>query len=151
MGRLRWITIALVVLSLLGTAFAQDDEAALREAGEQWAAYYNEPDLEALAELYAEDLRYIAPDAEDITTREGLLERWQGLHDAGFTEIVIEQDEIEVFGEVAYVIGTFTFNMGAQASRSGDFLIIAQRMDGGWTFARHIFNFDQLPEPAGDQ
>lgn len=151
MARLRWITLAFVVLWLFVSAVAQNDEAALQDFWDQWAEHYNQPDLEALADLYAEDVRYLAPDAEDITTRQGLLERWQGLRDAGLTEIAAELDEVKVFGNTAYFIGTFTFNPGAEATPSGDVMTIAERTDGAWKITRHIFNLDEPPDPEANQ
>lgn len=63
---------------------------------------------------------------------------------------MVELNEVEVFGDTAYDTGTFTMNPGGEPARSGEFLIIAQRMDGGRKFTRHIFDLDQPPEPQGD-
>jgi uncharacterized protein (TIGR02246 family) len=125
-----------------------DDTAAIEAAEERWLAAFRREDVEALVELYSGDA-VLLPDGEPEVvglaairdSHARFFARWRARH-------TIENAEIVVAGEWAFMRGKFVLDLaprngGSRRILRGKHLVVWQRgAGGGWRIARDIWNAD---------
>ena len=135
---------AALLLAGVAPGFGQD-EAAIQELTDKWAAAFNEGDAAAVAALYTEDAYLLAPDMEITQGRDDIQKFWQGgieqLSDMKLTVV-----DVELLGEKAMrEIGTFTAKTkGDQPQEvSGKYVNIWEKVDDEWKLATDIYNVNK--------
>jgi ketosteroid isomerase-like protein len=151
MGKVGALT-AISTLSVLLAGCAQptaQESSALAERAEAWQEAFNAGDIEAVAALYTEDARMLAPNAPMGTGREAVRADLQGLLDAGLTG-TLETLETMVAGDLGYRVGTYVLNASdGSVTDEGKFIEIWRLVDGEWKISRDIYNSDRAPGPTG--
>lgn len=103
-------------------------------------------DVEAVAALYTEDARLLAPAAPPILGRRAIEQYWRTGLDSGVHEIELELVEIESRYGVAYELGRYALAVHDEHGRiidRGDYLVVHERQDdGSWRWAVEMFNPD---------
>lgn len=111
-----------------------------------FAAAIGRGDVEALAALYTEDARLLAPAAPPILGRSAIEQYWRTGLASGVREIELELVEIENRYGIAYELGRYALAVDAEHGRvidRGDYLLIHERQDdGSWRWAVEMFNPD---------
>ncbi len=73
---------AFALMLLPSAGFGQDtaaDEQQIRDLEQQWAEAVEDRNLDAIVDLFAEDGRIMAPNAEAAMGRDSVRETWQGI------------------------------------------------------------------------
>jgi uncharacterized protein (TIGR02246 family) len=137
-----------------GAAVAKVDlaaeEKAIRDLDAQWVRAVQAKDTAAIAQLYATDGLYMAPDYQALGGRAGAQKGWGMMFATpgaaltfGPTRVVVAQS-----GDMAYDIGTYTFSMsgrGGPVEDKGKYLVVWKKQDGAWKVAADMFNSDGAP------
>ena len=146
----RTVSAALLILAACTPASEPDtyeaDAQVLREMVAQWITDFNAADAAGLASHYMADAVGIAADGPDVEGRESMQQR----NESYFEQFTATQratvDEVQVFGDVAFIRGTWSNLVtprasGDEVAESGKWLWICERQpDGQWQIARHISN-----------
>ena len=103
-------------------------------------------DVSALADLYTDDARLLAPAAPPIIGREAIEQYWQTGIDAGVRGVELELVGIKSHRGVAYELGRYAIALDDERKTivdRGDYLLVHERQDdGSWRWAVEMFNPD---------
>ena len=152
------LTLAVTFLVSCTKAPAPDtsaeDSRAVEAASAQWVDAFNQGDTAALAALYTEEARLLPPNSQMIVGREGMQAFFQGSFDAGEADVQLTVIELSVSGDMAHVVGEFTFTLqpeeGEAISDNGKYLEIWKRVNGSWMMDVDIWN-TSVPLPAPEE
>lgn len=143
----------LVLASSIGFVIAQEEDIADEEAitavtavvVDDYGDYVNNHDAEGYVTMFTEDVLWSPPNGPDQTDAEGIQAAVQGLFDTFEFDVQPQTDEVEILGDMAYVVGAVH---GVLTPHSSDdpvtihFRVIwlLRNEDGAWKIARQIWN-----------
>lgn len=150
---MRTFLLAAAVAALSGCETmdtGQDAAAGIAATTGQFETAFNGGDAAAMAMLYTPDAALLPPGAARIDGREGVQAMWQGFMDAGVRDLDLETVELEVHGDSASEVGTFTLTApdgeGGRVTAGGKYIVLwREGEDGVWRLHRDIWN----ENPAG--
>lgn len=127
------------------TAHGQDAAAGIEATLERFETAYNGGDAEAMAALYTPDGALLPPGAARIDGREGIAALWRSFMEAGVKDLALKTVELEVHGETASEVGTFTLTApdgeGGRVTGHGKYIVLWRKGDDGvWRLHRDIWN-----------
>lgn len=128
------------------------DVAAIRALLAEYDALANAGDAAALAELYAEDVIHMPPDAASHVGRGAVLAAMEEMFGANTLQLTSVADEIEVTGDLAFVRITWDETIAPKAGGDteqmhGNWLVILKRQaDGSWKLWRDMWSYFERPE-----
>jgi len=129
------------------------DEAAIRQADEQWSTDAGTLNVEKTISYYADDASVLAPNAPIATGKDAIRTVWTGLLTPG-TSISWKATKVEVAksGDLAYLMGTYELSMkgpdGKPINDHGKMVEVWKKQpDKRWKVVADIFNSD-LPMEA---
>lgn len=137
----------------VSVAFAQmPSEEELVPMPTEWAARYNAHELEALSMLYTEDAVIMPPNTELAQGREAVIPITSAYHEMGAVEIDVHAlESYAIEGDTAWGSGPYRlFDANGEVVGVGKFLVHYRVVDDEWKIARHIWNSDLPPAPAGE-
>jgi len=115
-------------------------EAAIEDGGAALAGAINAKD--AAAACYAEDGTLMPPGAPNQVGCAAIQAFWQGVTDAGLTDVKLETTHVYEVGPThAVAVGALTASMGGQAL-IGKYVVDWMNMGEGWKLHHDIHNFD---------
>lgn len=115
----------------------------------RWAELYNQGDFQGVADLYTED-GIFANALGRFEGREAIREHFAGPKQVEGATINPATDEVEIFGDTAYGMGTYVHSApDGSTIMQGAWLGISKLVDGEWKMHRHIVNM-LMPEPKAD-
>lgn len=147
MKKLTLATLSLIVVAACAPPGSQVS-TELPELDEAWEAAFNDGDVEALAAMYAEDARVMAPNAALGTGRDAVRAVFGGMIDAGLKG-ELESVEAVVAGDIGYQIGTYAISADGTVVDRGKYIEIWRKVNGEWKMANDIFNSDLPAAPSG--
>lgn len=129
------------------------DEAAIRQADEQWSKDAGTLDVDKTISYYAADASVLPPNAPLATGKDAIRTLWTGLLSPG-TSISWKATKIEVSksGDLAYLMGTYELSMkgpdGKPINDHGKMVEVWKKQaDKQWKVVADIFNSD-IPTEA---
>jgi uncharacterized protein (TIGR02246 family) len=114
---------------------------------------YAKGDADGVAAQYTEDAMLMGPGKPATVGRKAIADNFRPFFANFRGELAQEIEEIEVFGDQAYMRGRIRIQItakhgSAKAQFQGKYIAIARRdTDGVWRFARDIYNYDH-PTPT---
>jgi ketosteroid isomerase-like protein len=138
------LCLALACTALAGCA--PGEQALPNEVTTAMETAFNRSDIEACANLYADDAEIIAEDAPVVRGRNAIL--------AFFRDQVARDISFDTDTTVSIVSGDLAFEQGTYRVRDvrrgvdveyGEFLNVWKRTDGEWKNYRSMFNTTQAP------
>jgi uncharacterized protein (TIGR02246 family) len=141
--------VALIVLTVVGSARAEDLREVMEADNALWLAAYNTNTPAAFPPMYTEDAVVLPPGAQPINGRQAIRQFWEdrlkpgNRKDHTFEIVSLQQD-----GKYAYQVARWTLNIinktGEPTKVSGNTVRIFERQpDGAWLTKVHIFNLHQ--------
>jgi uncharacterized protein (TIGR02246 family) len=122
-------------------------EQAIRAVAQEYVKHYNTRDLEKLVTLFASDGRELVPYrplAEGTAAVRQAVQ--QTITDYDPHDLKVETKRVEVEGNIAFSLGTFTMNVrtpkGTRLEDKGKWLVALRRENGMWRIVGHCFNTD---------
>ncbi len=117
-------------------------DAEIADLSDRWEQALNAGDVDALAALYADDARVLAPNAEMAVGQEAVRAAFGEMVAAGWGG-ELTTIEAQSSGDLGYNVGTFVLETkdGGLVDR-GKFIEIWQRIDGQWRITNDIWNSD---------
>ena len=156
MIRGRLLLVCVVVLCLVPLAcdkpdpavhpLTEADVAALQVATEQYRDAEAINDWRAVSMLYTDDAIRMLPKGPTIQGRDAILQEFES-RPYTITEYDQRMQEVDGFGDLAFVRGVFSYAVDANdeiSSGTGKYIAIYRRqLDGSWLIDRDIFNLDK--------
>ncbi|MBI2781295.1 MAG: nuclear transport factor 2 family protein [Chloroflexi bacterium] len=111
-------------------------------------------DAIALAGLYGEDARLLAPVAEPLRGRNDATAFWGAGLDIGVTSIALEPDEVEIFDALAWEVGRYALHVEPAGADPivdrGRYLLVYALDAGQWRRAAEMLSPDsRRTDPDG--
>lgn len=141
--------LVIATLVTAGTAVADPraEVEAIRELNTKWVAAVAAKDVPWIANLYAENGRFMPPGAPAAEGRDAIKAAWTGMLDAPGPALTFEPTEIHLAGSMdhAYEIGTW--RTGEQDD--GKYVVVWKKHGPVWQVVADIFNSNRpAPSPA---
>ena len=116
-----------------------------------WLDAVRRSDTEAIARIYAEDGRFMVPNAPTAEGRAAVAAAWGHLLSLPGVALTFGPTHIEAAasGDLAFEIGAYAlaFDRGGQRTEDhGKYVVVWKRVDGGWKAAVDILNSDLQAE-----
>jgi ketosteroid isomerase-like protein len=131
---------------------APDNTAAVGQIATARAAFVEairSRDAGAIAELYGDDARLVAPDLDPLRGRDDVAAFWQAGVASGITDVELEPEDVEVTATLAWEVGRYALwlarESGDPAVERGRYLLIYAPDAGGatgWHRAAEMFRPD---------
>ena len=143
------IAVLALLMPLAGCnqAAPAGDPALITSRSAAWDAAMHARDIDALAALYTDDARLLAPNAEMTVGQDDLRAAFEGMMNAGLS-VKLTSIEARVSGDIGHNVGRYVLSAGGEDVDVGKFVETWERgADGVWRIANDIYNSDR---PAGD-
>jgi uncharacterized protein (TIGR02246 family) len=120
---------------------AADDVRAAVEAGNRaFVAAFLAGDARAVAELYTERARVVAPGSPVANGRPEIEAFWRGVIASGVKDVALSTESVEAAGDLAVEDGTVRL-VGADGAVTEDrYVVVWKRAEGRWRLHRDIWN-----------
>jgi ketosteroid isomerase-like protein len=147
MKRTHLYVVALAVLALATTSFAQDAKAAVDKAATKFTADLKSGNAAGIASLYAEDAMAFPPNSDIAKGRAEIQKVWQGMIDAKL-QAEVQTIDLQTHGNVAIESGTYVIkDANGNVVDRGKYVVAWKRGKSGWQMHRDIWNTN-MPAPA---
>ena len=98
----------------------------------------NKGDIECVVMYYTENAVFIGPNMKPLVGRDEIK---AGMVADGTTLLTLQTDEIEVFGNTANELGTFTTSTkDSELLDTGSYIFVWKKTNDGWKIHWEIFN-----------
>ena len=117
----------------MATTTTNLDQAAraIQALEADFARRANGTDMRALAEAYyTDDAILLPPGTPPVRGKQAISQFFQGMHDAGSTDVVLTPHTIRSSGDLVYSVGDYSHKMAGQA-QEGKYLVVYQRQADG--------------------
>jgi uncharacterized protein (TIGR02246 family) len=145
----RLLALAAVALAGLATVSAAEDvRGALEATNKAFCVAVARGDAAAVAALYTSTAQALPPGGETARGRDAIQKAFQGMIDAGATNLTLSTVEVEAHGDTAHEVGTWVLKAkDGAAVDNGKYIVIWKREGGQWRLHRDIWN-SSAPPPA---
>jgi uncharacterized protein (TIGR02246 family) len=134
-----WRAVA-VLLALARPAAADDVRAAVEAGNRAFVEAFLAGDARAVAELYTEDARVVAPGSPPAVGRAEIEAFWRGVIASGVKDVALSTAHVEASGGLAVEDGTVRLVAADGAVNESRYVVVWKRVDGGWRLHRDIWN-----------
>jgi ketosteroid isomerase-like protein len=131
----------------MGGASLSRAEIALRKTTQDWALACNSKQLDDLVELYIPDATVLRPNVPAVRGAAAIREFFFGLLDAGMSEVEMEPQRAELFGDYGYEAGRCKSLVpgpgGKRREERGKYLVLLNRQaNGEWRIVADSWSSD---------
>lgn len=127
------------------------DQQAIRDLERQRLQSMTSRDLDAFANFYADDARFLGANSPELKGREAIRETWKQFLATPNLTLTFEPVTIEVAedGDMAYELGRWQMTVGGPqpVDDVGKNVIVWKKVNGQWKIAVDIFNSDKPAAP----
>jgi ketosteroid isomerase-like protein len=122
-------------------------EIALRKTTQDWAMACNTKQLDDLVDLYVPDATVLRPNVPAVRGAAAIREFFFGLLDAGMSEVEMDSQRAELFGEYGYETGRckslVPSAVGKRREERGKYLVLLNRQaNGDWKILADSWSSD---------
>ena len=123
------------------------DPSVITARSAEWDAALNAQDVDAVAAMYTDDARVLAPNRPMTVGTDGVRAEFGGMIDAGLS-VKLTSIDASVAGDIGHNVGTYVLSAGDTTVDIGKFIETWARGDDGvWRIANDIYNSDN-PQPS---
>jgi ketosteroid isomerase-like protein len=131
----------------LGGASLSRAEIALRKTSQDWAMACNTKQLDDLVDLYVPDATVLRPNVPAVRGAAAIREFFFGLLDAGMSEVEMDPQRAELFGDYGYETGRCKSLVpsaaGKRREERGKYLVLLNRQaNGDWKILADSWSSD---------
>ena len=151
MNRLFVLLPLLLVAAGCQQAPKNADPSVITARDADWQEAMNSGDIDALADIYADDARLMPPNAPASISGDALRETFSDMMQSG-VKIYLTSVEAQVSGDVAYSVGTYQVKSDDDVVDTGKYVeILKHRSDGQWRITNDIWNSDMPAAMASNE
>ena len=132
-----------------GQEFGTPDQQALRQATSALETAFNAKEVDKILPLYADTSVFMPPNKPLLRGRVPLKSYYDGLLNAGSTDLKLTPDGVAGHGPLAYESGAYSMMNGDTHDR-GKFLFVFRNIGGNWRIEYASWSSDLPPAVASD-
>ena len=148
-GRMFSLLAAFLVAGLAAGCVAMGDartiEQEIRELDKKWVGAVVRGDAATIANFYAVDGAFLAPNAPPVEGREAIGEAWKGIISLPNLSFNFRATRIDVAasGDLATAIGAYDLAFSGEDGRirdEGKYVVVWKKVNGEWKALADIYN-----------
>ena len=148
MNKLMVVLPLILLLAGCNQGAPAGDPALITSRAAEWDVALNAGDIDAVAALYTDNARLLAPNAEMTVGLDGIRATFGGMIDAGLSG-KLTGVEARVSGDIGYRVGRYALSAGGKEVDVGKFVETWERgTDGVWRISNDIYNSDRPASSA---
>ncbi len=124
----------------------------IKKVNQKYLEFYNSGNYEGVASLHTEDAVVMPPNVLSRIGKDQIMSAIKDEISMGFTDLKFVENDIKIFGTLAYDEGSYTLNIKSDSGEiigndSGKYLVVWEKQnDGRWLMKKDIWNSNLPPE-----
>ena len=120
----------------------------IKKVNQKYLEFYNSGNYEGVASLHTEDAVVMPPNVPARIGKDQIMSAIKEEVDMGFTDLKFIENDIKIFGTLAYDEGSYSLNVKSEKGEvidndSGKYLVVWEKQnDGSWLMKKDIWNSD---------
>ena len=120
----------------------------IKKVNQKYLEFYNSGNYEGVASLHTEDAVVMPPNVPARIGKDQIMSAIKEEVDMGFTDLKFIENDIKIFGNLAYDEGSYSLNVKSEKGEvidndSGKYLVVWEKQnDGSWLMKKDIWNSD---------
>jgi uncharacterized protein (TIGR02246 family) len=135
-----WSLAAGLLVLPVRPAAADDVRAAVEAGNRAFVTAFLAGDARAVAELYTDDARVVAPGSPPAGGRAEIEAFWRGVIASGVKDVALTTASVEASGGLAVEDGTVRLVAADGTVNEDRYVVVWKRLDGRWRLHRDIWN-----------
>ena len=124
----------------------------IKKVNQKYLEFYNSGNYEGVASLHTEDAVVMPPNVLSRIGKDQIMSAIKEEIDMGFTDLKFVENDIKIFGTLAYDEGSYSLNIKSDIGEIigndfGKYLVVWEKQnDGRWLMKKDIWNSNLSPE-----
>ena len=124
----------------------------IKKVNQKYLEFYNSGNYEGVASLHTEDAVVMPPNVLSRIGKDQIMSAIKEEIDMGFTDLKFVENDIKIFGTLAYDEGSYSLNIKSDIGEIigndfGKYLVVWEKQnDGRWLMKKDIWNSNLPPE-----
>ena len=124
----------------------------IKKVNQKYLEFYNSGNYEGVASLHTEDAVVMPPNVLSRIGKDQIISAIKEEIDMGFTDLKFVENDIKIFGTLAYDEGSYSLNIKSDIGEIigndfGKYLVVWEKQnDGRWLMKKDIWNSNLPPE-----
>jgi len=120
----------------------------IKKVNQKYLEFYNSGNYKGVASLHTEDAVVMPPNVPARIGKDQIMSAIKEEVDMGFTDLKFIENDIKIFGNLAYDEGSYSLNVKSEKGEvidndSGKYLVVWEKQnDGSWLMKKDIWNSD---------
>jgi len=120
----------------------------IKKVNQKYLEFYNSGNYEGVASLHTENAVVMPPNVPARVGKDQIMSAIKEEIDMGFTDLKFVENDIKIFGALAYDEGSYSLNIKSDKGEviendSGKYLVVWEKQnDGTWLMKKDIWNSD---------
>ena len=138
----------LLIISCSPSADYDSNILEIKKVNQKYLEFYNSGNYEGVASLHTEDAVVMPPNVPARIGKDQIMSAIKEEVDMGFTDLKFIENDIKIFGNLAYDEGSYSLNVKSEKGEvidndSGKYLVVWEKQnDGSWLMKKDIWNSD---------
>ena len=142
------LLLFLLIISCNPSADYDSNILEIKKVNQKYLEFYNSGNYEGVASLHTEDAVVMPPNVPARIGKDQIMSAIKEEVDMGFTDLKFIENDIKIFGNLAYDEGSYSLNVKSEKGEvidndSGKYLVVWEKQnDGRWLMKKDIWNSD---------
>ena len=142
------LLLFLLIISCSPSADYDSNILEIKKVNQKYLEFYNSGNYEGVASLHTEDAVVMPPNVPARIGKDQIMSAIKEEVDMGFTDLKFIENDIKIFGNLAYDEGSYSLNVKSEKGEvidndSGKYLVVWEKQnDGSWLMKKDIWNSD---------
>lgn len=142
------LLLFLLIISCNPSADYDSNILEIKKVNQKYLEFYNSGNYEGVASLHTEDAVVMPPNVPARIGKDQIMSAIKEEVDMGFTDLKFIENDIKIFGNLAYDEGSYSLNVKSEKGEvidndSGKYLVVWEKQnDGSWLMKKDIWNSD---------
>ena len=142
------LLLFLLIISCNPSADYDSNILEIKKVNQKYLEFYNSGNYKGVASLHTEDAVVMPPNVPARIGKDQIMSAIKEEVDMGFTDLKFIENDIKIFGNLAYDEGSYSLNVKSEKGEvidndSGKYLVVWEKQnDGRWLMKKDIWNSD---------
>tara|TARA_B100001113_G_scaffold240365_1_gene197657 strand:+ start:308 stop:766 length:459 start_codon:yes stop_codon:yes gene_type:complete len=146
--KIKFLFLLFLIISCSPSADYDSNILEIKKVNQKYLEFYNLGNYEGVASLHTEDAVVMPPNVPARIGKDQIMSAIKEEVDMGFTDLKFIENDIKIFGNLAYDEGSYSLNVKSEKGEvidndSGKYLVVWEKQnDGRWLMKKDIWNSD---------
>ena len=146
--KINLLLLFLFIVSCNPSADYDSNILEIKKVNQKYLEFYNSGNYEGVASLHTEDAVVMPPNVPARIGKDQIMSAIKEEVDMGFSDLKFIENDIKIFGNLAYDEGSYSLNVKSEKGEvidndSGKYLVVWEKQnDGSWLMKKDIWNSD---------